>query len=180
MAEINIEGAQIAYYLTTCKQIDPRDPKNKEKQRTVVRAIPTQRKKVSFRALCEKVAHATTYSWTEVQGILQETSGIARSLVAEGNSVEIGDFGTLIPSFTSKTAESAEAFNATTHISRARVRLSPSRKYFDLSKMEFMRFDRVDAPLKAKTSKAKATKPEASSPSESETAHSDREHKESL
>lgn len=145
----------IRYYLKARKQNDPKNPKDKSKQRTVYQAIPTARGRIDFRDFCARVARSTTFNQQEVEAVINYATEIARELVANGDIVQFGDLGTLTPTFVSKVAPTEEAFNAALNITQPKVRFAPSRKFFDLRAYPGVHFDRVEAP----TSKPKAKKP---------------------
>lgn len=136
----------IKFYLKQRKQNDPKNPHDKSKQRTVVQAYPIPRGKISFRNFCEVVARSTTFNEQEVYAVLNYAITVAREYVSNGMTVQFGDMGSLTPTFQSKVADSEADFDAFTHIHRPRVRLSPSRLYFDLSKVAGVHFERAAAP----------------------------------
>lgn len=119
----------------------------KHKGKTILMARATNRERVSFRRLCEEVAHNTTFAPEEVMAVVGLVFGTAKRHVQEGDSVELGDFGTLSPSIKSRAVpidESTEdegAFNPRTDIERAVVKFAPSRRYFTLEDVHFERVD---------------------------------------
>ena len=59
-------------------------------------AHPTRRKRVSFSALAEETAQNITLSSNELQAALNELAITAKRHLSNGDSVELGIFGTLI------------------------------------------------------------------------------------
>ncbi len=122
----------------------------KFKGKTVIQAMPTGRKRISHRNFCEEVARATTFTGAEVEAVLRLAAEIAKKEVENGNIVEFGDIGTLTPSFKSLQVEKGvEDFNVHKHIIKPVVRLSPSKKYFELRGVSF---ERVEAKPKKNAS----------------------------
>ncbi len=118
----------------------------KLKGKKIIQARPTGRKRIDHRRFCEEVARATTFTGAEVEAVLRLASEIAKKHVENGNIVDFGDIGTLSPSFKSHLVEKGvEEFNAHKHIIKPVVRLSPSRKYFELRGVSF---ERVEAKEK--------------------------------
>lgn len=113
------------------------------KGKSVYIARPTGRKRISFRNVTEEVARHTTFAPEEVQAVINLFTKVAKTHVENGNIVEIGDLGTLTPSFKSqqveKTERGEEAFNPNVHIVKPVVKLSPSRKYFELRGVSYER-----------------------------------------
>ena len=127
------------------------------KGKTVFVARPTDRRRVSHRAFCEEVAHATTFTGAEVEAVLRLAAEIAKKHVESGESVDFGDIGSLQPSFKSKAVEHKEDFNALKHITRPVVKLRPSLRYFTLQGVGYERTD--GKPGKDKGGKGKTEKP---------------------
>ncbi|MBR8785027.1 hypothetical protein IX308_001222 [Porphyromonas levii] len=124
--------------------------------KTVIQASPTGRKRIDHRNFCDEVARATTFTGAEVEAVLRLAAEIAKMHVENGDIVEYGDLGVLKPSFQSKLVEKGvDEFNPNIHITKPVVRLSPSRKYFNLTGVSY---ERVEAPAK-KGSKRPSTKP---------------------
>ena len=69
-------------------------------------AKPTGRHHVDFRNFCERVAKSTTFNRQEVEAVLNYATEIAKDIVANGDIVDFGDLGSLMPSFKSKAAKS--------------------------------------------------------------------------
>ena len=84
-----------------------------------------------------QVAENTTFSQQEVYAVLNQAIGTARNIVANGDTVEFGDMGTLMPSFKSKAVPKGEKFNVKKHIVKAVVNLIRSKKYFELNDVSF-------------------------------------------
>ena len=121
-------------------------------------AKPTGRHRIDFRNFCERVAKSTTFNRQEVEAVLNYATEIAKDIVANGDIVEFGDLGTLMPSFKSKAVEQGTKFNANVHIEKPVVLLQPSKKYFTLTGVSY---EQTEAkPAKA----AKPAKPKASEP----------------
>ncbi len=118
--------------------------------KTVIQARPTGRKRIDHRRFCEEVARATTFTGAEVEAVLRLASEVAKKHVENGNIVDFGDIGTFSPSFKSHLVEKGvEDFKANVHIVKPVVRLSPSKKYFELRDVNF---ERVEAKPKKNAS----------------------------
>ena len=91
-------------------------------------ARATGRKRTSTEDFCKLVADSTTFNRHEVQGIMNRMAEIAQRELLRGNSIEMGDFGTLSPSFKSEAVPVGTDFNVTKHIHspRVRMRLKPA------------------------------------------------------
>lgn len=101
-------------------------------------AKPTGRHRIDFRNFCERVAKSTTFNRQEVEAVLNYATEIAKDIVANGDIVDFGDLGTLMPSFKSKAVEKGQAFNANIHIEKpVVVFLQPSKKYFTLTDVSY-------------------------------------------
>ena len=121
-------------------------------------AKPTGRHRIDFRNFCERVAKSTTFNRQEVEAVLNYATEIAKDIVANGDIVEFGDLGTLMPSFKSKAVEQGTKFNANVHIEKSVVLLQPSKKYFTLTGVSY---EQTEAkPAKA----AKPARPQTSEP----------------
>ena len=94
--------------------------------KTVQIARPTGRHRVDFRNFCDRVAKSTTFNRQEVEAVLNYATEIAKDIVSNGDIVEFGDLGTLMPSFKSKAVEEGTKFNANIHIEKPVVLLAPS------------------------------------------------------
>lgn len=86
-------------------------------------ARPTGRKRLSTNYFCGLVADSTTFNRHEVQGIMNRMAEVARRELQRGSSIEMGDFGTLSPSFTSQAVPVGTKFDPTVHITKPRVRM---------------------------------------------------------
>lgn len=131
------------------------------KGQIVQQAIPTGRQRVSFRALAEEAAHNTTLSQHEVMMALNELTTIAKRHVENGDIVELGDLGTISPSFRSKAIPKGETFRAQEHIYAPRAVFRSNRKYFDIQNRSY---ERTESPTKGKKGKG-STKPSPQPPS---------------
>ncbi len=100
-------------------------------------ALPTGRKRYDFRSFCNRVAKSSSFSPQEVAAVLNLSTEVAKEVVSEGNIVEFGDLGTLCPSIRSKAVPLGEKYRAQEHISHARVKLIPSKKYFSMPDVRF-------------------------------------------
>ena len=105
--------------------------------KTVQIARPTGRHRVDFRNFCDRVAKSTTFNRQEVEAVLNYGTEIAKDIVSNGDIVEFGDLGTLMPSFKSKAVEEGTKFNANIHIEKPVVLLAPSKKYFTLTDVSY-------------------------------------------
>ena len=121
-------------YVLKMRKLKVKGKENKEEMQV---AVPTGRHRVDFRSFCKQVAENTTFSEQEVYAVLNQAIGTARNIVANGDSVEFGDMGTLLPSFKSKAVPKDEKFNAVKHIVKPVVHLMPSKKYFELNDASF-------------------------------------------
>lgn len=104
----------------------------KYKDEVVQIAYPTRRRRVTSRQFCEEVARATTYNRHEVEAVLGYAAEIAKELLANGDIVEYGELGTLMPSFKSKAVPLGKKFRPQEHIEKPTVVFRPNRKYFQL------------------------------------------------
>jgi len=121
-------------YVLKMRKLKVKGKENKEEMQV---AMPTGRKRVDFRSFCKQVANNTTFSPQEVYAVLNQAIAAARDIVANGDSVEFGDMGTLKPSFKSTAVAKDEKFNAKKHIIKPVVRLLLSKKYFELNDASF-------------------------------------------
>ncbi|WP_314923908.1 histidinol phosphate phosphatase [Prevotella pallens] len=129
----------------------------KLKGKVVIQARPTGRKRVHHRSFCTEVAYGTTFSGAEVEAVLRLAAEIAKRHVENGDIVDFGDIGMLTPSFRSKLVDKEkETFNANIHITKPKVRLLPSRKYFTLTDVSYER-------VKVGDKKDEKTKPNSGS-----------------
>lgn len=117
------------------------------KGKVVYMASPTRRETVTYRRFCERVARGTSFTAQEVMATLNLAAEVARSIVANGDSVQFGDLGSLSPSFKSRVALSEDEFSVATHITKPVVKLSPSRKYFTLSDVRYQRVSDSAKPV---------------------------------
>ena len=124
--------------------------------KTVTVATARSRGRVSFERFCDMVAGHTTFSYMEVAAIINLSADMARSLVAGGESVDFGRFGTLLPTLRSRVVAKEEEFVAQQHIAGARVRLRPNPKYF---RLDGMSFERLALEKKPRRKKDKSLKP---------------------
>lgn len=90
---------------------------------TVQVAQATRRKRISTVDFCELVADSTTFNRHEVQGVLNRMAEVARRELQRGASIEMGDFGTLSPSFASQAVPVGTKFDPNRHITKPRVRM---------------------------------------------------------
>ena len=108
--------------------------------KVVIQASPTGRRRVDHRGFCDEVARATTFTGAEVEAVLRLAAEIAKRHVENGDIVDFGDIGTLMPSFRSKLVEKGKMeFNPSIHITKPVVRLMPSRRYFTLADVSYER-----------------------------------------
>lgn len=121
-------------------------------------AKPTGRHRVDFHNFCERVAKSTTFNRQEVEAVLNYATEIAKDIVANGDIVEFGDLGTLMPSFKSKAVEQGTKFNANVHIEKPVLLLQPSKKHFTLTGVSYEQTEAKPAKV------AKPAKPKASDP----------------
>ena len=126
-------------------------------------AKPTGRHRIDFRNFCERVAKSTTFNRQEVEAVLNYATEIAKDIVANGDIVDFGDLGTLIPSFKSKAVEKGQTFNANIHIEKPVVFLQPSKKYFTLTDVSY---EQTTVKPKEKKPKTKPKTNEGGTPPE--------------
>lgn len=130
-------------------------------------ARPTARRRVSFRALAEEASRNVTFSTQEIMACLNELTAIAKLHVENGDIVEMGDLGTLSPSFRSKVVPQGEKFNPQTDIYAPRVNFRANRAYFAI---EHATYEKGEARAKTRrasgstTSGAGSTTPAGSTP----------------
>jgi len=98
-------------------------------------AKPTGRHHVDFRNFCERVAKSTTFNRQEVEAVLNYATEIAKDIVANGDIVDFGDLGSLMPSFKSKAVEKGQKFNANIHIEKPVVLFQESTSRSPMSAM---------------------------------------------
>lgn len=139
---------------------------NTEKAQTVQYATATNRRRVAFRDVCDEVARNTTFARQEVEAVLGLFAQIAKRHVEAGNIVDIGDMGSLRPSFSSKLVPEGEEFSVQKHITKPRVLLVPSKRYFTL---EGVSFERVEPQPKKDGKDTKPTTPSTGTPNPSNT-----------
>lgn len=113
-------------------------------RKTMQVARATGRKRVNFRAFCERVSKSASFSWQEVGAIFNTAIEVARDIVSEGDIVELGDFGTLRPSFKSKAIPKGETFRVQEHILAPKVCFMPNRKFFALGVSSYMQVKTKD------------------------------------
>mgnify|MGYP000965742119 FL=1 len=126
-------------------------------------AKPTGRHRIDFRNFCERVAKSTTFNRQEVEAVLNYATEIAKDIVANGDIVDFGDLGTLMPSFKSKAVEKGQTFNANIHIEKPVVFLQPSKKYFTLTDVSY---EQTTVKPKEKKPKTKPKTNEGGTPPE--------------
>lgn len=133
----------------------------KNQGKEVLQAVPTGRDRVSFRNICEEVADNTTFAPEEVAAVINLLTKTAKRHVENGDIVELGDLGTLSPSFKSievaKTDQGDSAFNANLHITKPTVRFAPNRKYFELRGVSFERSFPKQVKVKAGATSSSGT-----------------------
>lgn len=103
-----------------------RDKEGKKRPMQVAQA--TRRKRTSVEDFSRLVADTTTFSRQEVRAVIDRMAEVAIRELNRGYSVELGDFGTLIPSFRSVAVPVGEEFNPRKHIHSPRVtmRMKPN------------------------------------------------------
>ncbi len=117
-------------------------PLGKNKGKTVLQARPTARKKISHRNFCEGVARGTTFTAVEIEAALRLAAEYAKKEVENGNIVDLGDLGSLKPSFKSmQVRKDSESFNVLKHIIKPTVKLLPSKQYFELQNVSYERVE---------------------------------------
>ena len=126
-------------------------------------AKPTGRHRIDFRNFCERVAKSTTFNRQEVEAVLNYATEIAKDIVANGDIVDFGDLGTLMPSFKSKAVEKGQTFNANIHIEKPVVFVQPSKKYFTLTDVSY---EQTTVKPKEKKPKTKPKTNEGGTPPE--------------
>lgn len=154
----------IRYYLRERDFVDPRDPKNASKRHKGFQAIPASRGRIGFRDFCGRLSRGTTFTQQEIEAVINYATEMAREFVANGDIVDFGDLGTLIPTFKSKASKKLEDFNALTHITQPKVHFTPSRKFFDLRSYPGVSFQRVEAPTPRKRGARKASTTKTTKP----------------
>lgn len=79
-------------------------------------AQPSGRQRIPFRRFCDEVARSTSFTRQEVEAVINYATEIAKDFVSNGDMVDFGDLGTLVPSFKSRAVEQEEKFNPNIHI----------------------------------------------------------------
>lgn len=100
-------------------------------------AQPSGRQRIPFRRFCDEVARSTSFTRQEVEAMINYATEIAKDFVTNGDMVDFGDLGTLVPSFKSRAVGQEEKFNPNIHIEKPMVHLRPSKSYFTLTGMYF-------------------------------------------
>ena len=93
-------------------------------------AQPSGRQRIPFRRFCDEVARSTSFT-------RHYATEIAKDFVTNGDMVDFGDLGTLVPSFKSRAVGQEEKFNPNIHIEKPMVHLRPSKSYFTLTGVHF-------------------------------------------
>lgn len=124
-------------------------------------AHPTRRKRVSFSALAEETAQNITLSSNELQAALNELAITAKRHLSNGDSVELGIFGTLTPSFKSKAVPQDTEFHAQTNIYAPRIKFRGNRVYMNLEGVTFERVTTTNPKEKKEHSSAAPANTEA-------------------
>ena len=65
-------------------------------------AQPSGRQRIPFRRFCDEVARSTSFTRQEVEAVINYATEIAKDFVTNGDMVDFGDLGTLVPSFKSR------------------------------------------------------------------------------
>lgn len=92
-------------------------------------AHATGRKRTSVEDFSRLVADTTTFSRQEVRAVIDRMAEVAIRELNRGYSVELGDFGTLIPSFRSEAVPVGVAFDPRKHIHSPRVTMRLKRDF---------------------------------------------------
>lgn len=81
-------------------------------------AQPSGRQRIPFRRFCDEVARSTSFTRQEVEAVINYATEIAKDFVSNGDMVDFGDLGTLVPSFKSRAVGQEEKFNPNIHIEK--------------------------------------------------------------
>lgn len=101
---------------------------------------------IKLNDLCDLIEKRSTLSAGDVKNCLEALQYEIIAALRNGNTVRFGDLGSFRLTLSSRSAESAEAFEQS-NIKHTRVRFTPSAKMsdeLDVEKLEFTRED--DAP----------------------------------
>lgn len=104
-----------------------RDKEGKKRPMQVAHA--TGRKRTSVEDFSRLVADTTTFSRQEVRAVIDRMAEVAIRELNRGYTVELGDFGTLIPSFRSEAVPVGVAFDPRKHIHSPRVTMRLKRDF---------------------------------------------------
>lgn len=99
-------------------------------------AQPTNRKRISTTEFCKLVADGNTFDRHEVQAVMNRMAEVACRELQRGASIEMGDFGSLSPTFKSQAVPHGTEFNAVKHISKPRVRMRLKPRFATLLEIE--------------------------------------------
>lgn len=99
-------------------------------------ARPTNRKRITTTNFCRLVADGNTFDRHEVQAVMNRMAEVACRELQEGNSIEMGDFGTLSPTFKSVAVPEGTEFNVSKHITKPRVRMRLKPRFATLLEVE--------------------------------------------
>lgn len=99
-------------------------------------ALPTNRKRISTTEFCKLVADGNTFDRHEVQAVMNRMAEVACRELQRGASIEMGDFGTLSPTFKSQAVPHGTEFNAVKHITKPRVRMRLKPRFATLLEIE--------------------------------------------
>ena len=91
-------------------------------------AIPTIVNSLNTRAVCKAVTRNTTVAPTELESSFNLVCDGIPTELQQGNSVRLGELGTLRLSFGSVGVEKIEDFNAATMIKNVKVIFTPSKE----------------------------------------------------
>lgn len=134
----------LQYYLQV-RKLDMKQADGTIKKEDFQVAVATGRERVEFRAFCKQVAKNTTFSEQEVAAVFNQGFSTARDIVANGDTVELGDLGTLVPSFRSKAVPKGKKFDAREHILKPIIRLILNKRFFALGDVSY---EQVAKPTK--------------------------------
>lgn len=114
------------------------------------------REVIDLRRLSREIAYASSLTPGDVLNVLDEMSRHVADHLADGDMVDLGDFGRLQYQLSSKGADTEEDFKST-HIKRARLQFRPG--YAFRQQQTVLQYEKV-LPLKAVADLVKPSEPE--------------------
>jgi predicted histone-like DNA-binding protein len=123
------------------RQRNPQDPEAPRKFYARVQVRET----IDLRRLAKEIAYASSLTPGDVLNVLMEMGNHVASHLADGDLVDLGDFGRLQYQVSGRGADTEEEFKYT-HISKARLQFRPG--YAFRAQQALLQYEKV-FPLKA-------------------------------